>query len=446
MEKKWSDLSPDEKRAERFERWLSPPGIKFSSPEAEVAYKERVTRLINAIQLKEPDRVPVMIPPGFSSAYCAGIELRETMYDYDELRRVTLKFLHDFDTDTYHGPDLIFPGQVFENIGLRSFKWPGHGLVANAPTYQFVEGEYMKADEYDILIKDPSDFWMRTYLPRIAEEFEPFKRLSQFNPLLGIPVGHLVSYGIPDVQAAFQVLLEAGRESLKWAETVGYCNQKILELGIPLFWGGIAMAPFDGIADMLRGTQGVILDMFRQPDKLIEAMEKITPMTIDAAVAAVNSSGSPLTFMPLHKGADGFMSEERFTTFYWPTLKELCMGLINEGIVPLLFAEGGYNTRLEVVKDLPRGTAVWWFDQTDMSRAKEILGDTACICGNVPSSLIYTGTPAEVKEYCRNLIEVAGKGGGFILTGGAFIDQGDADNMRVIMEAAKEYGVYDKSG
>ena len=442
MDEKWVELSPDERREARFKLWLSPRGAKFSSPEAEKAYQERATRLIAAIQLKEPDRVPVMLPPGFSSAYCAGIPLQKAMYDYDELRRVWIKFLHDFETDAYHGPDLIFPGKVFEDIDFKSFKWPGHGLTPDAPTYQYVEGEYMTADEYDILIKDPSDFWMRTYMPRIAGAFEPFKRLAQFNPLVGIPVGHLIPYGMPDIQAAFQVLLEAGRESLKWAETVKYCNQKMMGLGIPSFWGGIAMAPFDGIADMVRGTQGVMLDMYRQPDKLLEAIEKITPMTIDAAVAAVNASGSPLTFIPLHKGADGFMSEEQFLTFYWPTLKELCMGLINEGVVPLLFAEGGYNTRLNIVKDLPRGAAVWWFDQTDMARAKEILGDTTCICGNVPVSLICTSKPGKVREYCRKLIEVAGKDGGFILTAGAFLDQGNPDNMRAMMEAAKEYGVY----
>ncbi len=442
MEKKWVDLSPDEKREVRFKRWLSPSGVEFTSPEAQKTYQARVTRLISAIKLEEPDRVPVMLPPGFSPAPCGGITLQKAMYDYDELCRVWLKFLHDFETDTYSGPDLVFPAKMFDNIDFKSFKWPGHGLSPDSPTYQYVEGEYMKADEYDMLIEDPSDFWMRTYMPRIAGAFEPLQRLSQYNPLVGIPVGHLIPYGMPDIQAAFQVLLDAGREGVKWVQAVEHCNQTMLGMGIPRFWGGIAMAPFDGIADMVRGTQGAILDMYRQPDKLLEAMQRITPMTIQAAVSAVNASECPLTFMPLHKGADGFMSQKQFETFYWPTLKQVCLGLIDEGVLPMLFAEGGYNTRLELVKDLPRGAAVWWFDQTDMAKAKEILDDTTCICGNVPTSLLCTGTPKEVKEYCRKLIEVAGKGGGFILSSGAFIEQVNPDSMRSMMEAAKEYGIY----
>ncbi|OGO07034.1 MAG: hypothetical protein A2Y92_02855 [Chloroflexi bacterium RBG_13_57_8] len=77
-----------------------------------------------------------------------------------------------------------------------------------------------------------------------------------------------------------------------------------------------------------------------------------------------------------------------------------------------------------------------------MARAKDILGGTACIAGNVPSSLILTGTPADVKAYCRKLIELCGRGGGYILTGGAVIDKADPANLRAMMEASKEYGGY----
>ncbi len=120
----------------------------------------------------------------------------------------------------------------------------------------------------------------------------------------------------------------------------------------------------------------------------------------------------------------------------------MILGLIHEGIVPILFAEGSYNDRLEVIQDLPRGSVIWHFDKTEMSKAKEILGPNACIMGNVPTSLLTTGRPEEVKEYCRNLIEVCGKGGGYILAGGAGISEGPPDNLRAMMAAAKEYGTY----
>jgi uroporphyrinogen-III decarboxylase len=184
--------------------------------------------------------------------------------------------------------------------------------------------------------------------------------------------------------------------------------------------------------------------MYRRPDKLIEAMEKITPLAIKTAVASVNSGGGMVITIPLHKGADGFMSGKQFEKFYWPTLKKVILGIIDEGILPILFAEGSYDTRLEIVSELPRASVIWWFDKTDMARAKNILGSTACIAGNVPSSLLCTGSPREIKEYCRKIIEVCGKGGGYILTGGAIIDEANPDNLRALLEAAKEYGIYIK--
>ena len=116
--------------------------------------------------------------------------------------------------------------------------------------------------------------------------------------------------------------------------------------------------------------------------------------------------------------------------------------LAKEGIRSELFAEGTCDSRLESVNEFPKGTVGWHFDKTDMAKAKRILGETCCISGNVPSSLMVTGGPKEVKDYCRKLIEICAPGGGFILTGGASVSQGNPDNLHAMMEAAKEYGRY----
>ncbi|MCK4274252.1 MAG: hypothetical protein KAW90_05120 [Dehalococcoidales bacterium] len=247
---------------------------------------------------------------------------------------------------------------------------------------------------------------------------------------------------MPEVRAAFQAIIDYGKEMAEWSVPIAEFNREALAAGYPSFSGGQSHAPFDILADTLRGTRGIFIDMYRQPDKLQEAMEILTPINIDCGVEMANASGRPIVFFALHKGDDTFMSDKQYEQFYWPALKKVIMGLIDEGCVPLLFAEGRYNNRLAIIKDLPRGAVLWHFDQTDMTRAKEILGDTACIAGNVPSSLLRTGTPQAVKEYCRQLIEVCGKGGGFILTGGASIDKGNPNNLCAIIEAAKEYGVY----
>ena len=120
----------------------------------------------------------------------------------------------------------------------------------------------------------------------------------------------------------------------------------------------------------------------------------------------------------------------------------MILGLIEDGFTPYLFAEGSYNTRLEVIRDIPRGRVVWQFDRTDMRRAKEALGGVACIQGNIPSSLLNLATPEQVTAYCRDLIDVVGPGGGFVLDGGAVIDEAKEENVLAMIRAAKEYGAY----
>jgi hypothetical protein len=442
MKKAWAELSPDEKREERFKRWLSPPGVTFSSPQAEKVYKERVTRFTKAFQLKKPDRVPCILPAGLYAATYAGTNLHTVMYDSDELKRAWLKLLHDFEADTYTSPFLVPPGKALEAVDYKLYKWPGHGLSTKTLSYQAVEAEWMKADEYDALIKDPSDFWLRTYMPRVFGALKAFEQLPPLTSFEEIAIGSFLPFGLPEVQVGFQALLEAGRETLRWMAVVGEVAGEALAAGYPGIMGGLAKAPFDTIGDTLRGTQGIMMDMFQRPEKLHEAMARIAPLTIDSAISSAKNAAAPVVMMPLHKGADAFMSVKQYETFYWPTFKKVVMALVNEGITVILFAEGSYNKRLEIIGDFPKGSVAWYFDQTDIFRAKKMLGDKCCIIGNVPTSLLMTGTPQQVKEHCRQLIEVCGKGGGYVLAAGANIDEGNPENLRAMMAAAKEYGVY----
>jgi hypothetical protein len=444
MEKKWEELSPDEKQEELFEKWLSPESVEFASPEAEKAYKERVTRIKDAIQLKKlPDRVPVLPIVGFFPAYYSGFTPKEVMYDYEKCYKVYKKYVLDFEPDLHMGASEAGPGKVFDILDYKLYAWPGHGVSPNY-TYQCLEGEYMRADEYDALIQDPSYFFASTYLPRVFGKLQAFNTLPPLTNILEIVsvAGNLISYGSSDVQAAFGAFLEAGNEAKKWGDVLGDFNKEMAESGFPDSGGGFTKAPFDTIGDTLRGTKGIMLDVYRQPDKLLQALETITPLMIDMGASTAKEAGNPLVFVPLHKGADGFLSDEQFKTFYWPTFKKLLTGLIGEGCVPCSFVEGSYNTRLEVIRDIPEGKTFWTFDQTDMAKAKEILGDVACIGGNMPSALLSVGTPQDVKDYARKLIDTAGKNGGYIMANGAVIDEAKPENVHAMIDFTKEYGVY----
>jgi uroporphyrinogen-III decarboxylase len=443
-DKKWEEMTWQEKREERFKRWLNPPMVKFVSPEAEKLYKQRVTRLIKAIKLEEPDRVPVMLPTGNFPAYYYGSNFYEMMYDYEAMKKAWIKFMDDFGDMDMYATHFITSGKIAEAVQSRVVKLPGLGLPQDASMNQICEGEYMMADEYDYIILDPSDYYTRVTLPRTAGLFESFKKLPPLRSLQGMQgSGWVMALADPDIRKTFQTLMDLADEQNKYTAAMRSIAVTAVSRGYPSFRGiGLmAGAPFDHFADLLRGTRGIVLDMFRQPKKLHEAMEHQLQLSLMSIKNAPMTVG-PVCFIALHKGDDTFMSDKQFEEFYWPGLQKIMLAMIEEGLVPMPFAEGRYTRRLKQITDLPKSGTIWWFDQTDMAEAKKILGNIACIVGNVPTSVVKTAPAAQVKENCRQLIETCAPGGGYILAGGASIDKGKFENLKAMMEAAYEYGVY----
>src|SRR4030042_1756109 len=389
MEKQWEEMSSDEKQEALFARWMSPKDpqgndLKFQSPQAQKAYKERITRIKDAIQMKKlPDRVPVFVIPSFFPVYNAGFTPQEAMYDYDKCSMAFKKLVADFAPDAQIGAVAPGPARVYDILDYKLYSWPGH-RVSPDQSYQANEGEYMKAYEYDALIDDPSHFFSSTYLPRVFGALEGFKMLPTLTGILemyGVAL-NFIPFGLPPVQSTLKALMEAGDEALKWVGAAGAFGGEMTASGCPGTFAGFTKAPFDVIGDTLRGTRGIMLDMYRTPDTLLEAMDRLTPIMIKMGVGAAQMQGNPMIFIPLHKGADGFLSEEQFKKFYWPTFRKVLIGLINEGCVPLPAAEGHWTTRMDILKDIPKGKTLWMIDQSDMTTTKQTLGTVACLAGN----------------------------------------------------------------
>ena len=446
MQKEAMQLAPSEEFAERARQWKAAEGTQFASPEVRQAYERRVQMLLNVIALKKPERIPVHANMGIYPLTYAGVTGKDAMYDYQKLGQAMKKFNADFLPDTISASPIYGPGRAFDILDYKLYRWPGHG-VPDTAGYQCVEAEYMLADEYDSLIRDPSDFFRRTYLPRVFGAFEPWKALGPLTDIQELPFtgGALIPYGLPAVKEAFLKLLEAGEAALGWIQAcLAIDGETRASLGLPSFSGGFCKAPFDILGDTLRGTKHVLLDKFQRPKKVLEAVERLTPLAIDQAVRTARPGGPPLVIMPLHKGADGFMSTSDFKTFYWPTLKAVILGMIGHGLIPCLFVEGAYNQRLDIITDpdIPAGSTIWMFDQTDIREAKKRLAGWACFCGNVPASVITTVTPQEVVTFTKRLIDDVGRDGGYILSNGAVMDEAIAENLHAMIDTCKEYGVY----
>ena len=160
-------------------------------------------------------------------------------------------------------------------------------------------------------------------------------------------------------------------------------------LGIPDFAGGTAKAPYDILGDTMRGTRGAMLDKFRRPAELIEAMERLVPIAIDGASRAADER-QPVHLHAAAQGRRRVPLGQGLQELYWPTLKAVIVGLIAEGLVPQLFVEGSFDSRLDVIvdDDIPAGRTVWLFDATDMTAVRDRFRGFACFGGNVPGALL----------------------------------------------------------
>jgi hypothetical protein len=402
--------------------------------------REREQRILDAVELRKPDRVPISIPFSYFPAKFTGtVTPMDSFYDFKKWKEAYLMTAEYYQPDTC-GLAYNNSGAVMEAMGSKTMVWPGHGVSIHH-SHQFVEGEYMKAEDYDLFLNDMTDYLIRYHLPRTNGLLAPLGQLPSLTSLMGgLPFGNISSPEFADMTIK---LLSIAKDSVAWFKEIMVMSKEMNDRGFPSRGGFMAgLVPFDTISDSFRGMRGAMLDMYRQPDKLMAAIEKLSALQLKNIAAAPTPVGFTTCFIPLHRGADGFMSLKQFEKFYFPYLKKMVEALVTRGYTPNVFFEGDYTTRLDYLRDLPKGKVLALFDRSDMKKTAEILGGHMCISGNMPSSILQTGTVDDVKKAARWLIDTCGKDGGYIMAPGSSVDEVKPENMKAMIDFTKEYGKY----
>ncbi|MHA1129491.1 MAG: uroporphyrinogen decarboxylase family protein [Candidatus Helarchaeota archaeon] len=421
-------------------------------------FKERNQRVRDAIAIKEPDRVPITPMVTFYHTEQMGISKKEAMYNPEKQAQAAIEVFSQFNWDQVPPITQVYPAQYFDMLGTLFFKWPGaadeaHRLQDHQP-YQFVEGEYMKASEYEDFFEDPTGFLLHKILPRHNKVFKGF---SQFPSLINLASGYgamLIGFPMfvmdPSGKELLETLLKGAQYMMNWLNVLNKYETTMKKRGFPLQFLNMAQAPYDVASEFLRGMRGIMLDMYRKPEELLKMLDLLVAPTIDATLrTSFLSPQHKVVFMPLHRGAEGFMNDKQFETFYWPTLTRVMDGLIEKGLIPMPFFEGKYTARFPNLAEYAKkhkGKLIYWFDQSDIVKGKDVFGDYACIRGNVPGSLLVTGSPNNVENYIKETIEGCAEGGGFIVDGGisGIPDEAKPENVKAMTDAVFKYGFYRK--
>ena len=408
----------------------------------EQLYEEREKRVRDAIELKVPDRIP--LTANVNIHLYTGIPNSAGYYDPIGFKWAMRKIAVDLEPDMCNA-GLPSSGAAMEALDVKNRLWPGGPLP---PDYglQFIEGEWMKEDEYDLFLTDPSDFMVRHYLPRLYGALAPLTKLPPLGVLFQGFEGITPLFASPEFLKLARALSKAGKETTKFRKAIGDAYEELALLGFPAFahvgTGGVGGAPFDVISSFLRGMQGSMIDMFRRPEKLLKACDMILERRIAGATPAdPKKRGNPKrTGMPLWRGDKSFMSEKQFEKFYWPGLKKALQATIDLGYVPVPFFEAEFGNRLERLLELPKGKIIASIEYVDAIKAKEILKGHTCLFVRIPlSSKLWS--LREVEACTKDLIDKCGKGGGLIVEV-RLPDKGTREDFQKLLASLREYGRY----
>ena len=279
-----------------------------------------------------PERFPVH--DGLSWNYLieyAGEDLMLTQYTYTTEK--IIKILEK-GREIQRG-DNFTPAGGHNPISLM-FQECAQNVMSSSGMIQHPEREYMFEDEYDEFIKNPFDFFLEKISPRLNPAYSRGEVLRSF--------------------AFARYLLSFYDLNSKFAEANNYIKDKYGLFSPPPGSGAHQYVPFDFLADHCRGFSKIPLDIRRQPEKVLEALEALVPMCMWAGQNKVQSPlGSNL--IPTHMGA--YLRTSDFEKFYWPTFLKVVHMTAKRGQAMQIFLENDWTRFIDYLEELPMGTRLY---------------------------------------------------------------------------------------
>ena len=343
-------------------------------------FEERNQIKTDLLEGKIPKRV--LISASFTlEAACgyAGIDLSKAHFDLALAEKAYESICNGFYSDTLPGMALRYPAS-YQILGAKNWVMGSNGVV------QHPEIVSMEADEYDEYIANPYDTIVEKFLPRVCTELDT------------------------DPVTRSQVLAKAYLSYKKSVNgSVGIMQKLAGKYGlVPGFIKGeLIEAPFDFVADQLRGFKEINFDLRRRPDKVKAAVEATLPLMMKRSVTRIIPPGKT-NFIPLHLAP--YIKMKDFEEYFWPTLEKLVVDLDKLGIACALFAEENWTRFAEYLARLPKSSIIW-FEAGDPKLLKEVVGKDHLICGFYDPTITLSRSKEECIDEAKRLVDICAPGG-----------------------------------
>ncbi len=397
------------------------------SNDMEPLYQQRLNRYVTAMRNEKPDMVPVRPFAAEFTGVHAGYTCQELVHDYQNAFEAACKCAADFDWDAAVANMVYVWSGMTDAMDLVYYGVPGIHIPPDTG-FQYreppQEKAFMKPEEYDEFIEDPTGYMYRVWLPRVSSSVQPM--------------------GEPTTLENNFSFLKGGMAMMQYFGSFpGQIERLRRESGTVSAIAGMFKAPLDILGDKFRGYLGLVDDLRERPKKVLAACEALMPHLYHVAkVTADPNKQVPIGYW-MHRGCVPFVSFDQFKEFYWPTVKPIIKQLWADGHQTLFYAEGNWDHHLESFAELPDLSIVYHVDQGDIFKAHEVLGEKFCLSGGIPNVILSHRPADEVRQYTKKVIEGVGRDGGYIVDAGAIM-QNDTrvENVQAMTEAARRYGVY----
>jgi len=393
----------------------------------ESLYQQRLGRYVTALRNEKPDKIPIRPFLAEFTANVAGFTCQQVTHDYDMAYEAVIQTAKAYDFDALVVNMVWVWTGLSEAIGLDYYASPGIHIEPDVG-FQYreppVDKAFMRADEYDALIDDPTGYLLNVWLPRAAA-----------------PVCEM---GQPVTPANNLSFLRGGMNMMAYFSSIGGQVQRMREeAGTVSAIAGILKAPLDIIADKLRGYLGLLEDLETQPKKVLAACEAIAPHLYAVALGSSDPTGTVPIGHWMHRSCVPFVNPETFNSIHWPTLKPIIQELWANGRQTMFYAEGSWDYHLDAFAELPDRSILYHVDQGDIMECHRKLGDKFCLSGGVPNAMLAYGTPDDVRAKCKEIIEGVAGNGGYIMDASAIV-QNDAkpECIQAMVDTTREYGEY----
>ena len=390
-------------------------------------YHERLNRYVTAMRNEKPDRIPMRPFVAEFTAKYAGMTCQDVSVSYRKAFDAAVITAKHFQWDA------VVPNMVYVDMGiamaagLRYYGIPGIHIPHNSGFNYIEPGEdqaFMKEDEYDQLIQNPTGFLWNVWLPRVSAETVKIGEPSTYRNNLG--------------------LVKSAMAMLRYFYAFGPQIQRLkTECGCVSAIAGIFKSPFDIIADKLRGYVGLTMDMVTQPGKVLQACEALAPHLTHVGLATADPDKLvPIGFW-MHRGCVPLVTPKQFESHVWPTLKPCIEEFWKNGHQTLFYAEGKWRHHFDAFRELPDRSIVFHCDKDDIFHVHQKLHDKFAISGGIPNVMLSFGKPDEVRDFTMRVIREVAQNGGYIMDAGAIM-QNDTrvENLEMMTQVCRDHGGY----